>query len=503
MTDKNKKSSLTVNYIFNFISQVLSLIVPLVTTPYLARIFHEEGNGQISFASTIISYFVTFAALGFGFFGQREIAKSQNNPSKQKIVFWNIFFGKLISTVLSAVTLVFLVFFNAFGEKYQLLLWVFSIQVVAVPFDITFYFQGNENFRSIAIKTIIFRLLSIACIFIFVKSSEDLWIYALCFSLATLIANIIMWPSALKIVGFIPFRELSLKAMWKPVIVIFLPALAVTVYASLDKVMIGYLATNPDYDNGCYNQALKINQTILILITVIDSIMVARNSSVFGKGDKESLKNNLYFAFNYVWFFGIPLIAGMCLLSHNLSSWYLGSGYDEVPILLCIMSVRFLASGFTVVIGNELFIVIGKEKITTIATLATGVINLGLNFILIPRLGSIGAAITTAVSEIVCAIILMTVCFYKKYLSIKKVFLMAIKPTIGIIPMIVSVYFLNKIFTFSPWSFLILAIIGMFIYFLTLFIVRDKFLLMGIHMISNKVKSLVNRRKKNCETIEK
>lgn len=503
MTNKIKKNSLTVNYIFNFINQILSLIVPLVTSPYLARIFHEEGNGQISFANTIISYFVTFAALGFSYFGQREIAKVQNKPEQQKLIFWNVFFGKLISTVISTSVLFFLVFFNVFGEKYQLLLWLFAIQVIAVPFDITFYFQGNENFCNIAIKTIIYRLLSIVCIFCFVRTSEDLWIYALCYSLATFVANIIMWPSALKVVGFPSFKKLSLKNIWKPVFVIFLPALAVTVYASLDKVMIGYLAPNPDYDNGCYSQALKINQTILILITVIDSIMVARNSSLYGKGDLDSLKKNLYTAFNYVLFLGIPLIVGMCLLSSNLCSWYLGTGYDEVPILLCIMSARFLVSGFTVVIGNELFIVVGKEKITTIATLVTGLINLGLNFVLIPSLGAVGAAITTTISEIICAIILMAFCFGKKFLAVSKVLRMAVKPIVGVFPMAIVVYFLNKFLPYTLWSFLVITMIGMILYFSTLLALRDKFLIMGIHVVYSKVKNILNRRKRTDETIKK
>ena len=85
-----KKGSLKTNYIFNFISQILTLVIPLITAPYLARIFHEEGSGQIAFANNIITYFTMIANVGFSTYGQREIAKYQGEKYAQSKIFWEI-----------------------------------------------------------------------------------------------------------------------------------------------------------------------------------------------------------------------------------------------------------------------------------------------------------------------------------------------------------------------------------------------------------------------------
>ena len=109
--------------------------------------------------------------------------------------------------------------------------------------------------------------------------------------------------------------------------------------------MIGLLAQNPDYENGCYEQAYKLNSVALILVTVISSIMTSRNAHDYQKGDINSLQRHLYFASSYVWMVGIPLIVGFSVMSDNLSSWFLGEGYEKVPLLMQIMSVRFVLSG--------------------------------------------------------------------------------------------------------------------------------------------------------------
>ena len=103
---------------------------------------------------------------------------------------------------------------------------------------------------------------------------------------------------------------------------------------------------------------------------------------------------------------GLPLIAGFTVLSPSISFWFLGDGYIEVPLLLQIMLVRFVLSGMGEILSNQIFIVIGKEKYSTIGTTVAAVTNVCLNFVLIPILGAVGAAITTAVSEFVVFLIL-------------------------------------------------------------------------------------------------
>lgn len=483
---KNKK--IGKNVIFNFISQFLTLVLPLITAPYLARVLHEEGNGRIAYSLSIVTYFVIFANLGFDIYGQRKIATHQDDKEVVSKAFWEMLILKLFFTSISLGILCVWLLTIGFGNNYDFLILILAIQVIAVPFDIQFLFRGKENFAAIAIRSIIVRLVCLICIFCFVKTENDAWIYALCYSGSIIISNVIMWFSVHKYVSLVNIKDLNLRRHIKPAILIFLPTLAIIVYSVFDKTMIGLLAKNPDYENGCYEQAYKLNSIILLLVTIISAVFISRNANEYKKNGIEAIKTNLYFASNYVWLMGFPLIVGVNVLSGNLCSWFLGEGYNEVPLLLGIMSVRFISSGFAEVFGNQLFIAIGKEKYYTIAVFIVAFINITLNAIMIPFLGATGAAIATAISEVTVTTILGLLVYKKKYLSFKPIFLCSWKYIIAAGIMFFPIYFVNKAMPYSILSFLICTAIGMITYFIVLVLLRDKFLMKLLIAIKNKFK---------------
>lgn len=470
-----KKRGLKSNFIYNFIGQILVLIVPLITAPYVARVLHEVGNGQYSYASSIITYFTLFANMGFDVYGQRQIARYQDDKYNKSRVFWELFLLKCITTAISLVVLYSIAFTVGFGENYNYLILILSLQVIAIPFDIQFLFRGDEDFRAIAIRTIVMKVAALVCIFAFVKDEGDLWVYALLIAVSTLGANIIMWPAIVRRISFVRLSELKLLRHIKPAFLIFLPTLAVTIYSVFDKTMIGLLATNSDYENGCYEQAYKLNSVALLLVTVISSVMISRNAHDYQVGDKNSLEKHLYFACNYVWMIGVPLIVGFAVLSQNLSSWFLGDGYAEVPLLMQVMSVRFIASGFGVVFGDQLFIAIGKEKYPTIATLCAAVVNIGLNYALIPIMGATGAAVATAICEVLVTAVLAFFAWRYKFLSLKKVLISSWRYIVAAAVMFVPIFFMQMYMGYSIWTFILITAVGVIVYFSMLLILKDRF----------------------------
>ena len=485
-----RKQSLKKNYIYNFISQILTLIIPLITTPYLARTFHEAGNGQIAFANNIISYFTMFANLGFLIYGQREIAKYQDDDYMRSKTFWEIIIIRSVFSIVSFLVLVVTTFSGLYGSSYNTLIMLFSIQIIAVIFDVNFYYQGMEDFKGVATRAIIIRLSCLALIFLLVKDEADVWIYALVYSASFLFANILMCAKIRESIQKVKFADLRFKHHLMPSFTVFLPLFATTIYASLNKLMIGYLAVNPDYENGCYSQALKLNQTILILITVIDSVMIARNFRDFAAKKYDEVKNHLYFACNYVIHLGLPLICGICVLSNSLSAWFLGEGYEIVPMLLNIMSIKFIVSGLSAVFGSQLFIVMGKEKNTTFAHIIAALSNFVLNFIFIPKYGAIGAAITLAIAETVDCLVLAVMAFKGGYLSCKKIVKMFVKPAMASVVMFVVIAGLNQYFPYNIITFLMITAIGAAAYGITLLLIKDEF---AHFALSRYVKPLVNK----------
>ena len=486
------------NFFYNLINQLLTLIVPLITTPYTARVLGEVVNGQISYSLSIITYFILFANLGFVIYGQREIAAFRDNRKEKSKIFWEINILKSVSTIISLIVLVIIMLAGGFGEKYNKLILIYGIQLIAVFLDLTFYYQGMENFKGLAIRSVLMKVASLVCILVFVKTPDDAWIYVLCLSLSIIFGNVIMWPSIFKQVDFVKIKELKLRKRIIPSILIFLPCLAISIYMVLDKTMIGLLSSNPDYDNGCYEQAYKINNTATIILAVISTVLTPRNTYYYSHGEIDKFKNNIYFSCNYVLLIGLPIFAGFLVLSDNLSYWFLGEGYNDVPLMLRIMSIRFIVSGLGMVFSNQIFIAIGKEKYASIATISAAIVNFVLNLLLIPKYGGIGAAVSTAICEVTVTAVLCIFVYKYKYVSLKKVVLSSFKYFVASLCMYVSICYLN--FDYSVWSFLLTTLIGSITYFISLYTFKDDYFIgllqVGFDTVYGKVKkSNINKRK--------
>jgi O-antigen/teichoic acid export membrane protein len=492
-----KKGTLKSNFFFNFISQILTLIIPLITTPYLARVLGTDVNGQIGFSSSIVTYFTLAANFGFSVYGQREIAKYQNDERERSKAFEEIFFLRLLFSTASLAAYLGIVFSGLLDSKYQAFLAIQIITIVSCAFDPTFYYQGAEDFKSLALRTISIKLISLICVFIFVKKAGDAWIYVLVNAVSILLSYLIMLPGVSSTTRFIKFKELNIWKRFWPAFLIFLPNLAIVIYSVLDQTMIGLLSSNPDYENGCYEQAYKINSAILLLVTVISPAMIPRNAHDYAIHDYNSLKKHLLFAVNYVWIIGIPLIVGCAIMAPSLSSWFLGKEYEEVPLLLQIMSVRFVVSGFFVIFSNQLFIAIGKEKYSTIATFAGAIINFSLNYFFIQWKGATGAAIATAICETVVCLILGIIAFKKKFFNFSSFFKPLIKPLIASLFMFFPIFFMNRYLTYSVWTFIIIVLVGIITYILSLIVMKDSFLIMLFKKEIYLIKSKFSKRRSN------
>lgn len=497
-----KRKTLTINFIFNLINQLLMVLLPLITAPYVARVLGSVGNGQYSYAYSVVQYFVVFSSLGFASYGQRETARCNNDIKRESKLFWEIVILRSMPTLFSFVLFLVLGFSNSLNIMDSLLMVSVSLNILSVGFDITFFYQGLEEFKMIAIRTIIIRIVLIVMIFLFVKSAGDVWIYALCTAGSTLGANLLMWFGLRKRLCKIRINELEYKKHIKPVMLLFVPNIAITLYTVLDKTMINLLTNGTqefkDYSNGCYEQAYKINSLSLIFVTVISPIFQSRNSTLFIDGKYDQLRKNINFAIDYVWRVSLPMIAGFVVLSSNLTSWFYGPGYDDVPILMIIMSVRFIFSGFYEVFATQLLLVLGKEKYISLATWIAALINVSLNLVLIPYFGAIGAAIATAICEFFNFMLVFILSIRFKYFNIKHFFVSFLKPFLSSMLMFLAIYFAQYYRNYSIFSFLIIVLLGIFTYGIVLLILKDKFSLFVVCRIFNIIKKVFCslRRKK-------
>ncbi len=375
---QKKRKSVKKNYLYNLLYQIIVLLTPLITTPYLARILGSSGVGQYSFTYSISTYFILFGALGFGYYAQRTIARHQGDKQTQSVLFWEIIIARLVSSILVISIYIFLILINVYDETYKLLMWILLISVCSTIFDVTFYFQGNEEFGIIALVNSIVRIIGIVFIMIFIKRSDQVWLYALFQSIILILSYVLLWPFLIKKICFINIKRIRFWKHFLPTLRLFIPTIAVSVYTMLDKTLIGILVPGEienssgelvkvaDIENGYYSQSEKLVKMSLTIITSLGTVMIPRNSQAIANGNKKEFDDNINKALSFVFLLGIPIMFGIAGIAFNFAPWFFGEGYEKVPYLIMMFSPLILIIGLSNVFGIQYLLPQKKDKKYTI-----------------------------------------------------------------------------------------------------------------------------------------
>ena len=247
------KSSLKKNYLYSLIYRIVILLTPLITAPYISRVLGVGRIGEYSYTYSISHLFLVFAALGVSEYGSRSIARVRDNEEEKNKVFSEILVMQLL---LSVIIILFYVFYCfSFAEATELSL-IQGINVLATMFDITWFLFGMELFAVTTIRNVIAKIIGVVMILIFVKSPDDLWIYALIMAGSTFIGQISVWPILSKYVKFVKPEFSNVLKHLLPNIILFLPVIANNILVYLDKVMIGSIIGKNEL--GWYENADKM-----------------------------------------------------------------------------------------------------------------------------------------------------------------------------------------------------------------------------------------------------
>ena len=317
------KKSIKLNYFYNVSYQILLLITPLITTPYISRVLGAEGIGTASFAESLVSYFTLFSSLGTAVLGQREISYLQEDVQKRSEIFWDIVLLRTISTSICA--FMYVAFLLVYQHNFTLYL-ILMLNIFAVMVDISWYFQGLEEFGKIVGRNVVFKVVNIVYIFVFVKTRDDVLIYVAGLVGILFASNISLWMYLPKMVNKVTISSLNPKRYLKESISLFIPTVAIQVYTVLDKTMIGIFSETSE-ENGYYEQAIRISKMILTIVTSLGTVMIPRIGYYLGKNDVKQVKQYMYRGYRFVWFLGIPLCLGLFGVSDNIVKWLFGTEY--------------------------------------------------------------------------------------------------------------------------------------------------------------------------------
>ena len=480
MASKVKK-----NYLYNLFYQILLVIVPIVTTPYVSRILGSEKIGIYSFTFSIVTYFTLVGSLGVGMYGRREIARYQDDVKKRTEAFWQINIIKWITIALSLLVFYFACVKNTeYGYIYAIMI----IEIISGAFDISWYFQGLENFKTITIRNTIIKLISVASIFVFVKSANDLWIYVLIHVLGDLLGNMSLWVILPKYINKALPKVKNTRKHLVPILMMFLPQVAIQVYTILDKTMLGLLVSDIS-ETGIYEQSQKIVKITLALVTSLGTVMSPRITSLASKNNTEEIKNELSKSFHLVWLLALPICFGIIAIAPNIVPWFLGDEFLRAISVMQIGALLMIAIGLNNVTGVQYLVSVGKENLFTLSVVIGAISNVIGNLILIPLLGANGAIISSVLAETI--IFIAQLVMIKHVITTKTILKDIIKPLIATTAMFAVAYLLSINLAPNIIATAIIGTAGVLTYGVVCLIIRESWVIdyknKALKTISKKV----------------
>lgn len=393
-------SSAKKNFIYSSIYQVLVLVLPLITTPYVSRIFGAENLGVYSYTNTIAQYFVIFAMLGLNNYGNRAVAMARDNQDELDAVFSEIYTMQVVTGILSL--LVYLVYALLIAREYKVYSLILTLYVLSAVFDINWLFFGLEKFKLTVTRNSIIKIGSVVAILLLVKSKEDLWIYTSIYAVSMLLSTIALWPYARKEVHYhLPKTGDVLKHL-KPNMVMFIPVIAISIYKYMDKLMLGGFSK---IETGYYENVEKIMTVALGFITAFGNVMLPRMSNMVARKDITGVRQTIATSIRFVLGLSCALTFGMAAVAPEFVGLYFGDGFEPCITVMISLAPTMIFQSWANVIRTQYLIPFKHDNIYVGSVVFGAIVNFVINYLMIPKLGALGAVVGTIVAEASVAVI--------------------------------------------------------------------------------------------------
>ena len=399
------------NLFYNTLLSVSQVLFPLITFPYSSRVLGPEGMGAVNFADNFTTYFLLVAALGIPLYGVREIAKVKDQPQALAKVFSELLFIHLATSVIAVVMLFGLSFFlNRLHSDFALYQIGMGV-VLGSVFIAEWFFQGTEQFKFIAIRSVVIRVFTIALLFLLVHRPEDKLLFYGLNLIAVLLAAATNMYAIRKMLRF-TFRNLNFKRHFKPLFIIFSNSIVTTVYLVFDTIILGFLTS--DQYVGYYSASMRISKLSLAVIAALSTVLLPRLTMAFKNQKFDEAGVLLEKSMNFVIFLSVPIALGTLCLSKEIIMLFAGDQYLPAVLSLQVSCFIVIFVGLAQVFSHQMLLPLHMEKKILFASIFGVVVSLVLNFALIPIFQHVGAAISSLATEAVVTLVL--------FLSARKVF---------------------------------------------------------------------------------
>ena len=401
-------SNIKKNYALTLIYNFLNILIPFISTPYIARVLGVENIGIYSYSYSVAYYFVIFAMLGLNNYGNRIIAAAREDGTTLRKVFWDVYYMQCALSLIT--TSVYLLYVLTIADD-RLIALILVFYVISAGFDITWFFFGMEDFQFAVIRNLVIKGIDLALILILVKKPDDLWLYTLIMSLGILCSQMFLWT---RVRRYVDFKKPDFRSSFvhlKPNLVLFIPVVAISIYNIMDKIMLGRICDKIQV--GFYDNAEKIINIPQVAVTALGNAMLPRISNMMARGEEK--RALLYLRKSFVFSAAISSACtfGIISVGTEFVKVFLGNGYDPCVTLLYFLMPMLIFKAFANVTRTQYLIPRKRDKVFVTSVCLGAGINLILNLILIPMMKAPGACIATIFAE-------ATVCIYQMFYLLKE-----------------------------------------------------------------------------------
>lgn len=482
-----KAKSIKKNAILNAIKVLMSIIFPLITFPYATRVLGTDNIGKVQFGTSVITFFMLFAALGINNYAVREGATYREDRKKISDFASEVFSINLIFNFLSYALLFIVLLFPSKLSNYVMLLLIQSIQIFFTTIGVDWVYTIYEDYLYITIRSILVQIISLVLLFLFVHKPDDYYIYAFITVVANSGVNILNFIHSKKYVDLKFKLKNNFKRHIKPMMVLFSNDLAQQVYINSDSLMLGFMTS--DYNVGIYSVSVKIYTIVKRLLNAIITVTIPRMAYYNSNNEKEFSKLCSKIL-NMSALILLPIMVLLFLLGNNIVILLFGNDYVESGIAIRILSIGLIFAVFANIFCNGILIIKKKEKHVLQATIIAAVSNVILNFIFIHFWKQNGAAITTVIAEFF--VMMYSYWKSKEYIRLDNFKHDLFTEVIGSIGIAIAYIVCLKLGIINNFIFIALVgIIGLLVYILIIYLLKNESLLYLKKQIQSKLKKYI------------
>lgn len=486
-----KIHSVQFNFIMNAILTVSSFVFPMITFPYASRVLSVDGYGKVSFATSVLTYFAMFAALGIPNYGIRACARVRDDKVKLSRTAQELMIINLITSAITYVAFfVSLLFVKRFQQDSTLLI-INSASILLNTLGVTWLYSALEQYSYITVRNIACKIVSIILMFIFVHNPSDYVIYGAIAMVASGGSNLLNFLNLRKCITLKPVGNYHFKQHLKPIFIFFATSVAISVYTNLDTVMLGFMTD--DTQTGLYSASVKVKNLLTGVVASLGNVLLPRLSRYVSNQESDKFYETLSKVLNFLLLISLPLTIYFVFYARTSILLFSGTEYEgaTLPMQLLMPTVFFIAiSGLT---GNQMLVPLGRERAVMVSVICGAVADFGLNWLFIPKWGAAGAAAATLVAE---CIVLAVQLFFLRSLAWKVARGVRLRPILVSVLAAAAVGALSLRFLHIPsyfWTLAVSAVLFFGVYFVLLLLQKEPFLWENLNAVLQFVKGKLKK----------